>query len=483
MRRTPAGSGGGRRGPRLRPWLLAPALGGIALALALVVPTSVLARAKAAPTNVTEPEISGSAVVGQTLTTTTGTWTGNPTGYAFQWLHCPQDGGYGNGSNCDLVPGATSSSLVLQASDVGYRIRVRVTASNADGSGSVASNPTDEVKPAGNAPANTAEPKISGTPAVRQMLTASTGSWTNSPASYAFQWLHCPQSGGKSDGSDCPAIAGATASTLVLQSSDVGFRIRVRVTASNAGGSGSAASNPTAPVTSANTPVNTAPPTITGSPAIGQVLTATPGTWTGSLPITFSYKWQRCNSAGSGCLPISAPLSSTYTVISADVGVTLRVQVTATNAGGSVQAMSAPTGVVTSKPVPAGCPSGSGSLPATALAPPVRLLVDRQQAEPTAVSRHTPAVVIRYHVTACNGRPVAGALVYATALPYNQFSASTEATTGADGWARLELGVRSGFPASKSQRLLAIFVRARKPGGDLLGGISTRRLFSIRVVL
>ena len=93
-------------------------------------------------------------------------------------------------------------------------------------------------------------------------------------------------------------------------------------------------------------PTNTTPPTISGTAKQGQTLTASNGSWTNS-PTSFSYQWQRCDSAGANCAPISSATASTYALTSNEVGFTVRVAVTASNAGGSSSpASSSQTAVV-----------------------------------------------------------------------------------------------------------------------------------------
>ena len=238
---------------------------------------------------------------------------------------------------------------------------------------------------------------------------------------------------------------------------------------------------------SAKAPVNTSPPTIIGTPQQGKTLVGHRGEWTGA-PTDYNDFWVRCDETGGSCSNISgANNRAGYVLKLVDVGNTIRFKVQAKNADGSTVESSVPTAVIvaaTAPPPPpaaTGCPTGSGPIQVTDLKAPARLLIDGQQANPSAVSRDTQQLTIRYHVSACGGRSVQGALVYATAIPYNQFSIPAEQATDQTGSAQLDFQVRSAFPLSPKQGLLAIFVRARKSGEDLLGGISTRRLFSLRV--
>ena len=101
-------------------------------------------------------------------------------------------------------------------------------------------------------------------------------------------------------------------------------------------------------------PVNSARPAVSGSAVVGDVLTASPGTWSNSP--TYGYQWSDCGSSGGSCVSIGGATGSAYTVRSSDVGDTIEVTVTASNAGGSASASSAPTAVV-----PPAAPVNSGS--------------------------------------------------------------------------------------------------------------------------
>jgi GH25 family lysozyme M1 (1,4-beta-N-acetylmuramidase) len=110
-------------------------------------------------------------------------------------------------------------------------------------------------------------------------------------------------------------------------------------------------------------PLLSLPPTIVGAPAAGQLLAAVPGMWAGGKPLTFTYQWRQCDAAGADCTAISGATRESYRPVSADVGHSLKVVVTAASGAGTAVATTVPTAVV----------SPAGSSPAarpTNLKPP-----------------------------------------------------------------------------------------------------------------
>jgi hypothetical protein len=97
----------------------------------------------------------------------------------------------------------------------------------------------------------------------------------------------------------------------------------------------------------ATLPANTALPVISGTVQPGQTLTASTGAWTGTTPIAHAWQWQR----GTGNIP--GAVGASHVLQAADVGSTVRVVVTASNAAGAVSAPSAATGTVAEAALPA----------------------------------------------------------------------------------------------------------------------------------
>jgi hypothetical protein len=190
-----------------------------------------------APANTAVPTITGTAQQGQTLTEHNGSWAnGQVTHYAYQWQDCDDSG-------CSAIPGATGSTYTLQPSDVGESIAVQETATNIGGDSQPANSAhTSVVLPL--APASQGPPAIAGTVGQGQVLSEYHGQWSGNPSSYAIQWESC-----NGFGTGCVAIPGATGQSYVPTAFDIGRKLMVQETTSNAGGtSPSAASSQTAPV-------------------------------------------------------------------------------------------------------------------------------------------------------------------------------------------------------------------------------------------
>lgn len=226
-------------------------------------------------------------------------------------------------------------------------------------------------------------------------------------------------------------------------------------------------------------PTNSAAPTISGTPQVGQTLTASTGTWNSSTTPSYSYQWQRCDSAGNNCAPISGATAQTYVVQSGDVNSTLRVAVTATNASGKGTATSAQTAVVT-PPGPAGAiktTQGLTSIPAASVNLPERLIIST--VSPGVIHSRSPFTE-RVRVMDTRGYVVRDALVQLTGLPYSWAQNSGEVSTDLNGWASIRVIPTRNMPARRGTALV-MFVRARVQGQSLLAGASTRRLVQVTI--
>jgi hypothetical protein len=463
-------------------------------------PVTAPAPKKIAPKASAEPTVSGTPRAGLVLRATRGRWEGTrPITFSFQWVRCGPDGGAADGSNCAAISGATGASYRPGQPDVGARLRVRLTASNSVGTTTAASNATGAVQaapaPAPTPPGNTREPSIVGNALQGRTLAAGGGTWSGTPPiALAYQWVRCGPDGGKPDGSNCAVLPGASTPRYTLGAGDVGHRMRVRVTAKNAGGTATAASNPTATVQPPPAPLPPGPPHDTHEPSIagpatqGATITASTGAWAGASPISLTFQWVRCGADGgkpdgSNCATIPGATSAKYVLTAGDVGHRVRVQVTAKNARGTSTAASNATRTIASPaaPLPAGAvklSNGKYSIPVSSVTLPARLVVENLSFTPNPVRTRRTVIVLRVHVVDTRGFVVRNALVFARSTPLVTVSGGERRTDG-NGWATVRLIPRANFPVRNGYSV-QFFVRARKPGDNVLAGVSTRRLVQVR---
>ena len=173
------------------------------------------------PVNTKAPEVSGTAKVGETLSCSTGTWSGVPAPtFTYQWL---RDGGE--------IATATLSTYKVVAADEGHSLSCKVTATNSEGKEAATS--ANFVHIPGSKPENSKQPEASGEAKVGATLSCSTGTWTGAPTpTFTYQWLR-----------EEAAIEGATESTYKVAGADQGRKLSCKVTATNGEGTASAKSS------------------------------------------------------------------------------------------------------------------------------------------------------------------------------------------------------------------------------------------------
>ncbi|MRK01064.1 hypothetical protein GEV27_05970 [Aeromicrobium sp. S22] len=277
------------------------------------------------------PTITGTPQVGQQLTADPGTWGPAGVELAYQWL-----------ANGAPIEGATQATYTPSIEDATKTIAVRVT-------GTLAHHTTTAKTSAATAPVSKpavagSTPTITGTPQVGQQLTADPGTWGPAGVELAYQWL-----------ANGAPIEGATQATYTPSIEDATKTIAVRVTGTLAHHTTTAkTSAATAPVSKPAVAGST--PTITGTPQVGQQLTADPGTW-GPAGVELAYQWL-ANGA-----PIEGATQATYTPSIEDATKTITVRVTGTLATHTATTKtSAATAPVATPPVVTGAaPTISGT--------------------------------------------------------------------------------------------------------------------------
>jgi hypothetical protein len=258
-----------------------------------------------------------------------GTWSGSPTSYSYQWYNT--DG---------AISGATSSTYMVQAGDDGLTLYCEVTATNATGSNSANSAPTPEVGyydvESCITPPNI-DGATSGHAIVGELMSVTyTGVWIGCPepgsGDFSYQWVI--------DGTG--DISGATSSSYLPVSGDIGSAIFCRLTAP---GGGYGVSAPMTVEDAGTIPSYTGVPSAAGMIAVGSTLITgsggtyclagdtlgtNEGTWDGAT--YYTYQWTFDGS------PNVSETNSTYLTTNSDVGVDVGCEVAGCNSHGCATA-------------------------------------------------------------------------------------------------------------------------------------------------
>ena len=329
-----------------------------------------------------------------------------------------------------------------------------------------------------------ANPGVIGTPTEGQTLNGTNGQWLYDSGlkcepgdcTYSYNWQRC-----NADDSGCVDVPGRTGFSYLLGAEDVGKKVRFVETVfkRDCGAHNSqtgqiechditknSASTPFGPINPRPVTVAqaTAAPTLAGLAMEEEILRATGGTWTGPGTIRKAFFWQRCNSIGEACATLPGATSATYKLTSEDVGKRIRVIETATNEGGTAQAVSGTSAVVIELRPSATRPAIS----AARVGLPHRLVADQ-----VVLRQAGSKVTLKARISDDRGFRIAGVLVRVT--PTALLSGSTrERATDAKGWATFtftSIGSGSAY----------VYVEAHKKGEKLQAGVSTANLFKIRV--
>ena len=300
-----------------------------------------------------QPTISGTAQVGQDLSASvSGISDGNgltTVSYSYQWLRGETAAAAGS-----EIAGGTSATYTVVEADQGKYVRVRVNFQDDDGNAETASS--DATGPVSAEPnvAATGQPTISGTAQVGEDLTAGTSGISDgnglTTVSYSYQWLR-----GETAAAAGSEIAGGTSATYTVAEADQGKYVRVRVNFQDDDGNAeTVTSDATGPVSAEPNVAATGQPTISGTAQVGQDLSAIVSgisDGNGLTTVSYSYQWLRGETAAAAGSEISGARSATYTVVEADQGKYVRVQVSFQDDDGNAETVTSDaTGPVAAEP-------------------------------------------------------------------------------------------------------------------------------------
>ena len=157
------------------------------------------------------PSVLGTAAAGKQLTGLSGTWGGfDAITYHFQWYRCNAAG-----AGCLSVHGATSPTYSLGNRDIGKTLGLTVYATDSTGTASAFSSLIGPIAPSRPLLESTAQPLVTGPPAVGKVIQVTTGNWSPTPPTLAYRWERC-----NANARACAAIANATTSSYTVARAD-----------------------------------------------------------------------------------------------------------------------------------------------------------------------------------------------------------------------------------------------------------------------
>jgi hypothetical protein len=285
------------------------------------------------------PVITGVATPGSILQATRGTWSGAATtGDQYQWLRCTSV----DTSNCTVISTGSVITYTVQNSDKGFRLAVNVIVRDITNriSGSAKSLTTQAVL---GGPTVSSTPTFTSNLYVGGTATLDRGTWsTTGNTAYFYQWQRCSTQSVTA----CLNISGATTASYLVSQLDLNQYLRVAVTAINEVGGSTIYSGFSTQVVATAPPVNTNIPIVSGSPFETSVINiVSKGQWSGIEESKLLTQWQICSTFIS-CSDIQSATSPSYTAISADVGKTIRVKITAPYSQKNVEAFSNQTPII-----------------------------------------------------------------------------------------------------------------------------------------
>jgi hypothetical protein len=316
---------------------------------------------KTKPSNISLPIVVGKTSVGTKLTASVGEWVATPAPtFSHEWLSCISPTST-LGVGCTTISNQKSADYIIDKSNLGRYIKVKVTARNSGGSDSATSVATDLV---GQMPTPSGSLIINGIQKEGSTVSITSPVWTGLPQpTYSYKWVRCAKPIERQLSAiptDCQNILNASSMSYTLTSADSGNFVTVAVSGANI--HGSVLSIAIMKVSVQSAPVMLVAPSISGIAIVGEILKLTQGTWQGNPKPTVVYSWSACGDSTNwlSCKKITGATGPTYKVSYGEAGKFLRVSEIASNILGPKEGYSQPTQLVTAAPLGTGTLSLSG---------------------------------------------------------------------------------------------------------------------------